>query len=59
VREGVEDPKDQQEGPKDPTTPLSDVANNLHEMFRAMIDAGFSEKQACLILGNWLAGQGG
>jgi hypothetical protein len=39
-------------------TPLAEAANELHEMFRTLIDSGFTEWQACRVIGVMLAEQG-
>lgn len=42
-------------------SPLLEGFQAMHEMFLTLVAAGFSEYQACLILGTWMAatGQGG
>lgn len=45
----------------DPTTvltPLGEATSGLHEMFLALIASGFTEWQACQVLGVMLAEQG-
>jgi hypothetical protein len=40
----------------DPTpTPLGSSAVQLHEIFRTLVDSGFSEWQACRIIGVMIA----
>ncbi len=36
--------------PDDPLTIIDEMAGSCHEMYMAMIRAGFSEYQACLIV---------
>lgn len=36
-------------------TPLAEAAAGIHELFKTMVEQGFSEYQACLILGVMLA----
>ena len=36
-------------------TPLAQAASGLHEMFRTLIDSGFTEWQACRVIGVMLA----
>jgi hypothetical protein len=41
-------------------TPLQETVSNLHEMFTEMLDRGFTEAQACRIIGVAIAtGNGG
>ena len=42
----------------EPITPMAEMAANLREIFEALIQAGFTEKQSCFILGAMIAGQG-
>jgi hypothetical protein len=39
-------------------TPMAESAAMLHEMFRSLIASGFTEWQACRIIGVLLAEQG-
>lgn len=48
---------DDEEVPMD-DTPLATMWVQMHEMFRQAREAGFTEYQACVILGTWLAGLG-
>lgn len=40
-------------------TPMAEAATGLHELFRTLIDSGFTERQACQIVGVILAEQAG
>lgn len=33
-------------GPHDPVTPLAEAASSMHELYTALRDAGFTDKQA-------------
>jgi hypothetical protein len=44
--------------PVDPLTELAKAAAQLHELFRAYVDAGFSEQQALYLVGKIMLGQG-
>lgn len=46
------------ESPSSGMTPMAEAATGLHEMFRTLIDSGFTEWQACRIIGVVLAEQG-
>jgi len=46
------------QNPPEPATPLRQAAAQLNEMFRELKAAGFTEWQACRILGVTLAEQG-
>lgn len=39
-------------------TQLAQLASQVHEMFLAYVEAGFSQYQACVLLGAWLAAAG-
>lgn len=39
-------------------TPMMEAALNLREMYQAFVAAGFSDAQACMILGAYMAGLG-
>jgi hypothetical protein len=47
--------------PLDPMTALAEMAATVHTLFEAYKAAGFTDYQACVILGTWMAttGQGG
>lgn len=49
--------KDGEPEPVDPFTAMLAATAQLHEMFKSMIDSGFSEYQACVILGTLLGTQ--
>jgi hypothetical protein len=34
------------DGPKDPSTPLSEAATSMHELYMELQSAGFSKKEA-------------
>jgi len=36
-------------------TPLAELAGSTHEIFKAYVAAGFTEWQACRIIGTYLA----
>jgi hypothetical protein len=36
-------------------TPLQEAFTGLHEMFRTMVEQGFTEYQACVIIGVMIA----
>lgn len=38
-------------------TPMAEAANGVHELFRTLIDSGFTEWQACRIVGVLIAEQ--
>jgi hypothetical protein len=42
-------------------TPMLEAMLAVHELYLAAVGAGFSEYQACVMLGSWMAatGQGG
>lgn len=42
----------------EPMTPMMVAATATREMFQAWVAAGFSEFQACVIIGTWLAASG-
>jgi hypothetical protein len=44
--------------PKDPMTQLMDAATQMHEVFKTLQASGFTQWQACRILGVMLAEQG-
>ena len=46
------------EMPDSPTTPMHEMFVHLHEMFVGMKDSGFTDWQACRIIGVWMAEQG-
>lgn len=48
---------EQQSAPKDPLTGMAEAAVSLHELFLSMVEADFTEWQACRILGVMLAEQ--
>lgn len=54
-------PEDGAPEPTDPITAAQEGALAIHSMFLNYVAAGFSEHQACVIIGTWLAviGQGG
>lgn len=39
-------------------SPLAEAFLAMHEMFLSMVAAGFSEYQACVMLGSWMAASG-
>lgn len=41
--------------PSDPVTPMQEGAAGIHELFVSMIGQGFTEYQACVILGVMLS----
>jgi hypothetical protein len=43
--------------PREPMTELREAAAHLHEMFQTLKESGFTEWQACRILGVMLAEQ--
>jgi hypothetical protein len=43
--------------PRDPLTGMAEAAASLHELFLSMVEAEFTEWQACRILGVMLAEQ--
>ena len=45
------------EDPKEPLTELMEAATQMHEMFKTLKESGFTEWQACRILGVMLAEQ--
>jgi len=42
-------------GPEDPITALTEMAASLHEMFKAYVEAGFTEEQALYLVGRIVA----
>jgi hypothetical protein len=44
--------------PPDPSTPLSEAGSSLRELFETLVASGFTEWQACRILGVMVAEQG-
>lgn len=44
--------------PATDVTPMGEAASGLHEMFLTLIKSGFTEWQACRIIGVMLAEQG-
>jgi hypothetical protein len=44
--------------PQDPFTMLSEASSGLHEMFASLIESGFTEWQACRVIGVMLAESG-
>jgi hypothetical protein len=41
--------------PEDPLTELAKAAAQVHELFRAYVDSGFSEQQALYLVGKLIA----
>jgi len=40
---------------REPLTPMAESATSVHELFASLIDAGFTEWQACRVIGVMLA----
>jgi hypothetical protein len=42
-------------GPVEPSADLRQFAANMHQMFIALVNEGFTEQQALAVIGGWLA----